>query len=319
MKTGHLTFGESGKLNYAWKVNGVKEYSHWQGGSGRYGTPLHTTRVVHEAPLLYEFATPIAGTYPPWYDPTYWYDGVKPQFNLRQQFANSVRLLRVYAKAFFGEYAFFVGGTLVLLAFSLTAESKDSNSRWRAALNSLRAQWPLFVPAVAALGMYCIVYVELRYVGPFVFLLLMGIVCSARSIAQNDTAFRRLAFAFAIVMWALLGVGAIRESAHTHDDSVHCRVAEGLWELGVERGARIGHIGNSFKAYWARFARLKISAEIRPEDADGFFSGNADSQSSVIRAFQSCGVKAIVTKNGAELNQDWIPVPDTNYSVYLFK
>lgn len=313
------TFGDSGKLNYAWHVNGVKHYSNWHDDSGLFGTPLHTTRIVHRHPVIYEFTKPVAGTYPPWYDPTYWYEGVQPRINIKQQAANCVRLLRLYAKAFTSEYSFFVGTALVLLAFSLTSDAAQSNSRWRATLTGLHSQWPIFLPSVIALGMYCIVHVELRYVGPFIFLFLMGIICSARLIAHNDLSFRRLALSVAIVMWILLTAGAIREMAHTTDDSEHCRVAEGLWKLGVERGECIGHIGNSFKAYWARFGRFKIGAEIRPEDADTFFSGDTETQSAAIRAFQKCRLQAIVTKNHPGLNHDWTPIPNTHYSVYLFQ
>src|SRR5258707_7029828 len=63
---GHLSMGESAKLNYAWFVNGVEPYVHWQGGPDSCGVPTHPPRIINTDPTVYEFATPIAGTYPLW-------------------------------------------------------------------------------------------------------------------------------------------------------------------------------------------------------------------------------------------------------------
>ncbi|MGB7603709.1 MAG: hypothetical protein WBM24_25650, partial [Candidatus Sulfotelmatobacter sp.] len=82
---GRLTFGDSGTLNYASLVNPGAPQVHWQGQPVGSGTPKHTTRQVLEDPPVYEFAEPVAGTYPPWYDPSYWNEGVRPSFRLRAQ------------------------------------------------------------------------------------------------------------------------------------------------------------------------------------------------------------------------------------------
>jgi len=62
---GYLTFGLSGKLNYAWMVNGVTRHIHWQGEPPASGMPRHPTRKLFERPPIYHFATPIGGSYPP--------------------------------------------------------------------------------------------------------------------------------------------------------------------------------------------------------------------------------------------------------------
>ncbi|HEX9919123.1 MAG TPA: hypothetical protein VGA87_08150, partial [Pyrinomonadaceae bacterium] len=71
---GRLTIGDTGRLNYAWHVNGTTPFIHWQGesagGCGGSGAPAHPTRKLSDSPALYEFGSPVAGTYPPWYDPT---------------------------------------------------------------------------------------------------------------------------------------------------------------------------------------------------------------------------------------------------------
>ncbi|HEY0098831.1 MAG TPA: hypothetical protein VGB76_07745, partial [Pyrinomonadaceae bacterium] len=68
-----LTIGDTARLNYAWHVNRTTPFIHWQGdAAGATGTPTHPTRKLFDSPAVYEFAAPVSGTYPPWYDPTYW-------------------------------------------------------------------------------------------------------------------------------------------------------------------------------------------------------------------------------------------------------
>jgi len=76
---GRLTFGDTGKLNYVWFVNCVdnwphnwpRHWPHWQGELPGNGTPKHPARKIFDEPTIYEFGTPVGGTYPMWYDPSY--------------------------------------------------------------------------------------------------------------------------------------------------------------------------------------------------------------------------------------------------------
>lgn len=74
------TIGDAGRINYAEYVNRATIWVHWQGEPTGTGTPAHPTRKVFSDPAIFEFAEPVAGTYPPWYDPSYWYEGVHPSF-----------------------------------------------------------------------------------------------------------------------------------------------------------------------------------------------------------------------------------------------
>jgi 4-amino-4-deoxy-L-arabinose transferase-like glycosyltransferase len=73
-----FTFGDTGKLSYVMYINGIVKLPHWHGEDPLTGVPLHTTRRIHEFPSVDEFATPIAGSYPPWYDASYWDEGAHP-------------------------------------------------------------------------------------------------------------------------------------------------------------------------------------------------------------------------------------------------
>ena len=45
---------------------------------------------------MYEFGTPIAGTYPVWYDPSYWYEGLTPHFDLTAQMSTVYKNIKAY-------------------------------------------------------------------------------------------------------------------------------------------------------------------------------------------------------------------------------
>jgi len=68
----------------------------WQGEDAT-GTPKHPVRQLLSNPRLYEFATPVGGTYPPAYDTSYWMEGVRPHFSLR----GLLRILRQSAGTYF--------------------------------------------------------------------------------------------------------------------------------------------------------------------------------------------------------------------------
>jgi hypothetical protein len=80
-----LTFGDSGRINYAMFVSPGGATRNWQ-GEPQFGiTAVHPTRKLLSDPPVYEFAKPIGGTFPPWYDPSYWEEGRVPVFNLKAQ------------------------------------------------------------------------------------------------------------------------------------------------------------------------------------------------------------------------------------------
>ena len=84
---GRVTFGDSGKLAYisamstAWK-SGFKGFSTAQGPN----IP-HPIAILGTHPETLGFAKPVSGTFPPWYDSTYWEEGDEAHFSLRNQLA----------------------------------------------------------------------------------------------------------------------------------------------------------------------------------------------------------------------------------------
>jgi 4-amino-4-deoxy-L-arabinose transferase-like glycosyltransferase len=79
---GKFTIGEAGMVTYVRHVGGIP-YPHWQGDPLHNIVPTHRSRLIHEAPPIYEFGEPIGGTYPISTDPSYWYEGIKLPFTIR--------------------------------------------------------------------------------------------------------------------------------------------------------------------------------------------------------------------------------------------
>ena len=99
-RAGHITFEDSGRLNYAWNVNGVPEYAHWQGGPPGDGKATHATREDLEGISVYEFEKPNWGTYSLWYNPVYWHEGLHVHFHLKNQLAKLMATTKIYFDIF---------------------------------------------------------------------------------------------------------------------------------------------------------------------------------------------------------------------------
>jgi hypothetical protein len=327
------TFGETGKLTYAWFVDGVA-YPHWQGEAVGAGTPAHPTRKILDDPPIYEFGSPVGGTYPVAYDPSYWYEGVTPHFDVRGQIRAVLSNGQYYFDLFFRQQGGAIAALLILYAMS--------SRRLRA--GHLKASWSLALPAIAAFGLYALVYAENRYLGPFVVLLWAAGLCAVRLPDSHGS--RRLlgwsggvmllfmAFNIAafnveglnqLVLRRLVGEPPVRHdvSLGASQDMSHgspADIAEGLRQTGIQPGDKVAFLGYSFDAAWARLARVQIVAEMHPYDPSRFWSADRETQLRVMQAFASTGARAIVAERGPGRQSlaGWRRAGATSYYVYQF-
>jgi hypothetical protein len=287
-KLGHFSFGESGKLNYVWMVSRVAVYVHWQGGDTN-GTPEHATRRISDHPSIYEFGSPISGTYPPWGDPAYWYEGVVMHFRLGQQLRVLVSNVIIYLELFQRQGAVIV--SFLTLCFL---------SRPRKLLREAAAYAALLIPALAALLVYWLVYVEWRHVGAFVVLLWLGLFSALQ--LPDTPRFRNLmsSLSLATTWFLVLLVGVLTfyqwQQMPPLANNPSWQVARHLERLGLRPGDAVGLVGWGSEAYWARLARLRITTEILDSQAPAFWAAPEPARSRLIRMFASTGVKAIVAE-----------------------
>ena len=317
---GRLTFGDTGRLNYSFLVN-VTPNVHWQGEPIGSGTPVHATRKIFGHPAVYEFAQPVFGTYAAWSDPSYWNEGLKMRFNLKQQLHRLNRSMMHYVSLLFVSQAAPLVGLLVLYSLSL-----------QACMITLNAFRPILFAAGIPLVIYAFLSTETRFTAAFIVVLWITLLATVRLPDSTQTIQFASRLAFAVVFTVLAQVALLTYANVRHGvrDDTDARIADTLHGLGFAPGTKVGYIGHSFQAYWARLGRFRITAEIpgstfdsltytpSPTDAEVFWSSSSSTQDAALRSMLRSGVRCILTKNppnGADLTR-WGEIGNTGAYVH---
>jgi len=272
-------------------------------GGGHY---LYTTRKVFDHPRIFEFATPIKGTQPVWYDASYWADGAVPRIHLRTELLTVIKIVTFYVRMLLSSQAALLVGIV-----GMCASKKGCLARTTAC-------WPVWLPGLVGLAMYSVVVVEPRYVAVFFTLLWIGLFAGIRLPAEYEV--RNLAWVLTITMVLVIGAPmaflAIRDSASALIGTRHVQwqVAEGLKHMKVRSGDKVARIGGYFAADWARLLHVTVVAKVPRSDAREFWSAPPEVQTQVIGKFTAMGVTAVV----AQIAQDetfrpsgmWQPLGD---------
>ena len=290
---GRPTFGDSGKLNYAWAVNDVPIFANWQGGDPLDGTPLHPPSRLVEHPATFEQGDRVAGSLPLWYDPSFWYEGVTPHFSLHGQLEVLTDAAHVY------DYILLRGPqALLVVGFALIWLRVRRVPRLRDLPSAV-----FLLPSAAALAMYALVHVQPRYVAAFVtvgWVALFSALATPRRRGQHALVAVGLAMAL-----TLLGTQAVktldprRPVASEWEGGGaegHWRVATSLRAMGVRRGDEVAYVGDPFgplRAYWARLADARITANVAEPDA--FWTASPAVRSAVLRKLATSGAKLAVS------------------------
>ena len=322
---GKFTIGEAGTVTFLRYVNGMP-FPHWQGDPEKGIALAHPSRVIHQAPAVYEFGEPIGGTYPITLDPSYWYEGVEPSFNVGGLLTRLLSSSLVYAELFFQKQGVLFA---CILAFYMIGQWQGY-SFWE-----ILRRWALVIPALIAFGLYGTILVEGRYVGVFVMLFWTDILANVRlPLETNEKIWLNILGGIAmfgllvnIIMFNMDGfkrlnptmgsssVEQVAPPAKPQD------VARALHELGVGQGDKVGVIGYAYDSFWARLAGAKIVAEMFEAEAiDDFWRGEEPLRQSVLQSFADAGVSAVVAEyvpDDASLD-GWNRVGDSNYYIYLF-
>jgi hypothetical protein len=343
---GSPTFGTSGPWNYARTVNGIAVAYHWRGQPPGSGKPLHPTRVIFQNPTVYEFGSPVLGTFPPWRDPYYWYAGITPHFDLRGQWRvlkGNARILKEQAS---GLDRSFIYGFLILLFMS---------SDWRLVGSTLKKQWFLVFPSFAAIAMFSVVAVEGRYIAPYP--IVIGLVVFSSLAIVRSTVSLKLVNRTVVLTAVLFAASSARPAAgellsfakslhrseilgrggpwHTSSEAV----SDALRSRGLLRGDRIAYIGESNDFYWARLAGVQVNAEIRQwkgyyyiyslvpgtslqgleNSVDIYWASSSETKDRIDHTLYRAGSRAVVTDAlpAGSATTGWDRVPGTRFYIHL--
>lgn len=287
---GRLTFGDSGRVTYEVLVNGVDA---WFPSSTLL---IHPPRKIFEMPATFEFEKPIGGTYPPWYDPSYWHEGIDPHFDVIGEAGPTTSALIIYGWILFS-LSMQLNVTIGLLMIYFLAPRP-----WLC-LKHAASNWPLIIPALSVFGLYYPINTESRFIGEFVLLLWLAAFSGARLPASRES--RRM---IARVITAVAATSIISVAWYTFHNLTDARNAEPLYwqaasslaEKGIKPTDKLALVWDEEwgkaavgGALVARLAGVQIIAEVPRQD--GFWSATPFVRSQVIQALGKTAAKAILT------------------------
>ena len=258
-KEGRLELGDYGTLNYAWDVDGVTRSLNWTGGDGEFGRPAHPTLIAN-APLTFAYRSPIGGSIPVWYDPAYWYAGVKPRVVVGGQFRALASSVRATLRAI-------VVGPLILLLVPLfllwRAPGRDpgdapaERTPWsRRALRAIGDHAYLAL-ALAGILTYLPLLVVTRYIAAYIAILAVtAFLLACGRLGRRDLPRQiadRVALATLLVGTLTFVYAALRPADHVAHQlgggdapgTSDLRVARALTRAGIVAGSGVAFVGES--------------------------------------------------------------------------
>ena len=346
IQRGRFDFGDSGALNYAWYVGGTEKMHLQPYQTAQFGSAevhlKHPEKELMHTPLVLSYAEMPYGTYPDWFDTTYWNEQIKPHFSLRDDIPRAAR-----NSVLVGRYLFNHPEALLLLALLLVLGARPE-LHWRPGKHGANAFWlvPLLL-GVAIWGIYAIVNTEERYVTVAYLCIILMLFATLRLQQPQDEAESpvhiaanlRFTASALVLLLALLAAGEslriVLEDRRQLPSGypggwysptmVH--VAEGLQALGVHPGdsiACIGHTACLNDHYWARLAGARILTEVYdPETPVPQFLAALPNREQAIAVVRGQGAKVLVGDFGNARVSDsdsafrgWQQLGDTTFYAF---
>jgi hypothetical protein len=327
-------FGDSGALNYAWYVSGTKKMHIEPWNTKDFGSAhvnlIHSEKQLLAQPGIYSYRAEPYGTYPAWFDPTYFHERIVPIFNAKRLLHRDVRNIVLSLR-----YVLNHPEALILLALLFVCGARFGSNDWRRT-----AFWlpPVFLGA-AIWMIYGLVNIEERYV-TLAYLLLVLPLFAALQTSQPKLETNPWPRRTATAMVALLAFLALGESlrialearrtesgaglpAAWYSPPIYTS-AEALNALGVGSGDEIACMGTIAclnDPYWMRLADVRVLTEVYNPDANHLFQEfeglpNRQQVDDVLRAE---GAKVVVAAfdpgdmtGRTPASQGWIRLGDSN-------
>jgi hypothetical protein len=325
VKLGKPTFGESGTFNALIDIDHVAWSFYWRGGDGQYGSFTHPAHQIFDRPATFEFANPVGGSYPLWYDPSYWFEGAKPDYRLKEMAKNlAINLGRTG-----NDWEFGLNGSIVAALFMLFWVS---GRRWLI-LKDVGAFWFLLIPSLIPLAMYGVLHISTRYIGGFVVVAFSSLFFSIKMPPTPDAG--RL-FSGATILLLLMLISPVGPEHVTKKYVLslldflkplntkvnpNAEVVRGLQAMGLRPGDAITSLEFSNcatatedgtcagPAYWARLGGFRIVAEAYyikscpsiyssyclDTRSNNFWEAGIERQEKVINALTKTGARAVVS------------------------
>jgi multisubunit Na+/H+ antiporter MnhF subunit len=318
---GRFDFGDSGSLNYAWLVGGTEKMHLQPYMTSQFGSAevhlKHPERELLHSPQVLSYAELPYGTYPDWFDATYWNDQIKPHFRVRDDLPHAARNCLLV-----GRYLLNHPEALLLLALLLVLGARVTPGGKPGA----NAFWlvPLLL-GVVIWGIYAMVNTEERYLTVAYLAIVLSVFAMLRTpeMESRISNLPSLASALVLLLALLAAGGSLRTvledrrqlallgypggwySAKMND------AAQSLSEMGVRPGdsvACVGTVACVRDPYWARLAGVRVLTEIYDKDTPLYpFLANLPNRELAIATVRGQGAKVLVGDFGVARVSDSDP------------
>ena len=328
---GHLSTGDSARLNYCFFVDQTPRWHEWyfHDLGHAVGTFTHPEAVIAAPPPVFSFAAHPVGTFPLWFDPAYWTDGHETALLSSRGTSEAALLHALHGVA---------GALPARASGGLRPLRRDAGLR----RNLAQAASPLGVQALHAvawgllmLAIYFPVDLQDRYLtAPFLLVLLPLFAWLQRREGEGDRT--RWIAAALIVLTAGIAIAQAgsyllerrrqEPAAHRGEAGYNSELnpmAKALEALGVKPGDKIACFGDMacyVDHQWARLVGVQILAEVQtPNNADPqhLWDSVADKRT-ITEPLKNMGLRLIVTKfaNSARKPDGWVQLGDSDFFAY---
>jgi hypothetical protein len=350
---GRFDFGDSGALNYAWYVSGTDKMHIEPWMTDNFGSAtvklVHPELQVMAQPGIYSYRAEEYGTYPAWFDPTYFHERIVPVFNLKRLVVRDARNLVLSLR-----YVLNHPEAPILLVLLMVCGGRFGWRGWRRT-----GFWvPMVGLGLAMWVIYGLVNIEERYVTLAYLLIVLpvfaglrvsveaaGLAATAVKGAASDRDNKRWAVrnvaAGMVVLLAFLAVGeslrvALEERRAESSEGLPAAwyspriygAAKALNALGVGNGDEVACMGTTAclnDPYWMRLADVRVLTEVYNPDARHLleeFEGLPNRQE-VYDALKRQGAKVLVASFDpgemtaeSQATRGWVRLGETDFYAY---
>lgn len=306
LHTGALTFSDSGKIVYGLKVNRYPKF--WTGIPEGSGTPVNPIVSINDSPRTFAFPMEEPHrSYPLWDDPAFWYEGMTPRFNVKDQRTALVQNLKI-------DLGF---GLKILIPLLIVVLCRDRRTRMQHLL-------PVGASALALVG-YLFLHSEARLVGLWMAIIVTGLLAG---VALDPRPGRRRIGSAGVHLIALICVISVvtyvvdQSFSSKVDQGMTARnlpplVAQNLRALGIPRGAKVALVGDESDIYWARLSGVQAAFQIPLPEARSYWTMTAASRADLNRALAARGAVAVIASWTAPPRPlaEWHAVEGTRFSI----
>ncbi len=272
-----LDMGDSGALNYAWFVSGTEKLHLEPSMTNSFGAAsvhlIHPEKQLLSDPRVYSFQGYPQGTYPPWFDPTYFNEHIVPHVSLWRALPRMGKNVELTLKYVFDH----LEGWIVLGVLALCGV--PVRRRWRERVFAT----PMLAIGLAVWAIYGLVNVEQRYVTVGFLIIIVAIFASLMTPSPEGEGNLHSDWTRSIAATLILGLALLEAGEFTrlllearrqqsqmevpagwYNPEIF-GAAEALNGLDLPQGTAIGCIGRQvclIDTYLARLANLHITSEI---------------------------------------------------------